>query len=60
MLICFACLLRRGAVFLLTLFEVACKNNMPDLGLGRHGLCFCTSVGMEFEYSIVSTRYAFL
>lgn len=47
-------------MFLLTLFEVAHRNNMPDLGLGRRGLYFCTSVGMEFEYSVVSTWYAFL
>lgn len=26
-------------------------NNMLDLSLGRHGVCFCTSVGMEFGYS---------
>lgn len=40
-------------MFLLTPFEVAHRNNMLDLSLGRRGLCFCTSVGMEFERSEV-------
>lgn len=31
--------------------EAAPWNNMLDLRLGRHGVCFCTSVGMEFGYS---------
>lgn len=31
--------------------EAASWNNMLDLSLGRHGVCFCTSVGMEFGYS---------
>lgn len=31
--------------------EAAPWNNMLDLSLGRLGVCFCTSVGMEFGYS---------
>lgn len=41
---CFTCLSKKGSVFLLILFEVTHRNNMLDLSLGRHGLCFCTEV----------------